>query len=87
MVMQCALAGGDFSDVEPYEAEDIIDEDSVDDDDDPYVDRARTWGVSLELLRKRLTWKQRWRAVRATSSLSVRGTEVGPYELRVKQID
>ena len=44
MVMQCALAGGDFSGVEPYEAEDIIDSDTLDENDNPYVDRTRNLG-------------------------------------------
>ncbi len=87
MVMQCALAGGDFSGVEPYEAEDLIDLDSIDENDDPYVDRARNLGgqsgESEEEAYLETTLAGGARYVVVVGA----GTETGPYELRVKQID
>ena len=87
MVMQCALAGGDFSGVEAYEADDIIDVDSMDENDDPYVDRARNLGgqtgESEEEAFMETTLAGGSRYVIVVGA----GTETGSYELRVKQVD
>ena len=87
MVMQCSLAGGDFSEVDPYEAEDFIDSDTLDENDDPYVDRTRNLGGqsgdSEEEAYLETTLAGGARYVIVVGA----GTETGPYELRVKQID
>ena len=87
MVMQCALAGGDFSGVEPYEAEDIIDSDTLDENDNPYVDRTRNLGGksgdSEEEAYLETTLAGGARYVIVVGA----GTETGTYELRVKEID
>jgi len=87
MVMQCALAGGDFADVEAYEAADLIDVDSMDENDDPYVDRTRNLGGqsgdSQEEAYLETTLAGGARYVIVVGA----GSETGPYELRVKQID
>jgi hypothetical protein len=87
MVMQCALAGGDFSGVDPYEAEDIIDSDTLDENDDPYVDRTRNLGGqsgdSEEEAYLETTLSGGAKYVIVVGA----GTETGPYELRVTQID
>ena len=83
MVMQCALAGGDFSEVEPYEAEDIIDSDTLDENDNPYVDRTRNLGGksgdSEEEAYLETTLAGGARYVIVVGA----GTETGTYELRV----
>lgn len=87
MVMQCSLAGGDFSDVDPYEAEDLIDSDTLDENDNPYVDRTRNLGGQSgdseeeAYLETSLAGGARYVIVVGA------GTETGPYELRVQQID
>ncbi len=87
MVMQCTQAGGDWSAVEPYEAEDLFDEDSLDANDEPYVDRVRNLGGQSgdsdeeAYLETTLTGGSKYVIVVGA------GTEEGPYELRVKQID
>jgi hypothetical protein len=87
MVMQCSMAGGDFSGVEPYQAADLIDQDSMDDNDDPYVDRTRNLGgrsgdsEEEAYLETTLAGGARYVVIVGA------GTETGPYELRVKQID
>jgi hypothetical protein len=87
MVMQCTLAGGDWESVEPYEASDFIDQDSVDSDDSPYVDRIRNLGGQSgdseeeAYLETTLTGGAKYVIVVGA------GTEEGPYELRVKQLD
>ena len=87
MVMQCTLAGGDWESVEAYEAEDIFDKDSVDSDDSPYVDRTRNLGGqsgdSDEEAYMETTLAGGAKYVIVVGA----GTEEGPYELRVKQID
>ena len=59
----------------------------MDDDDDPYVDRARNLGgksgASEEEAYMETTLAGGARYVIVVGA----GTEVGPYELRVKQID
>jgi len=87
MVMQCTLAGGDWESVEPYEAEDLFDQDSLDSNDEPYVDRVRDLGGQSgeseeeAYLETTLTGGSKYVIVVGA------GTEEGPYELRVKQID
>ncbi len=87
MVMQCTLAGGDWESVEPYEAEDLFDQDSLDANDEPYVDRIRDLGGQSgdseeeAYLETTLTGGTKYVIVVGA------GTEEGPYELRVKQID
>jgi hypothetical protein len=87
MVMQCTLAGGDWESVEPYEPSDFIDQDSVDSDDKPYVDRVRNLGGqsgdSEEEAYLETTLAGGAKYVIVVGS----GTEEGPYELRVKQLD
>ena len=87
MVMQCALAGGDFSEVEPYEAADIIDSDTMDENDNPYIDRTRNLGGrtgdSEEEAYLETTLAGGARYVIVVGA----GTETGTYELRVKEID
>ena len=87
MVMQCALAGGDFTDVEVYEAEELIDVDSIDENDDPYVDRARNLGGQSGDSEEEAFMETTVAGGRRYVIVVGAGTETGTYELRVKQID
>jgi len=87
MVMQCTLAGGVMEDFEPVVAGDIVDQDSVDEDDDPYVDRARNLGG-----RSGDEAEEAYLEVSLAGGASYvivvgAGTDTGPYELRVQQLD
>lgn len=87
MVMQCALAGGDFSGVEAYEAEDLIDSDTLDENDDPYVDRTRNLGGQSGESEEEAYLETSLAGGAKYVIVVGAGTETGPYELRVSQID
>jgi hypothetical protein len=87
MVMQCTLAGGVMEDFEPVEGDDIIDMDSMDEDDDPYVDRTRNLGGKSSDEDEE-AYMEVSLAGGATYVIVVgAGTDTGPYELRIRQLD
>ena len=87
MVMQCTLAGGDFSDVEAYGADDIIDQDTMDENDDPYVDRTRNLGGRSGGEAEEAYFETTLAGGATYVVVVGAGTETGPYELRIKEID
>jgi hypothetical protein len=85
--MQCTLAGGVMEDFEPVEGDDIIDMDSMDEDDDPYVDRTRNLGGKSSDEDEE-AYMEVSLAGGATYVIVVgAGTDTGPYELRIRQLD
>jgi len=87
MVMQCTLAGGDMASFEPVQASDVLDKDSLDDDDDPYTNRAENLGG-----RSGDEDEEAYLEVSLAGGASYvivvgAGTDTGPYELRVRQLD
>jgi hypothetical protein len=86
LVSQCTLAGGDFSDVEPYAPADFIDQDSIDLDELPYIDRRQDLGgrrhATGEEAHMVTTLSGGARYVVVVGS----GTETGPYTLTIREL-
>jgi len=87
MVMQCTLAGGVMEDFEPVEAVDVIDVDSRDDDDNPYTDRARNLGGKSGAEDEEAYLEVSLAGGASYVIVVGAGTDTGPYELRVQQLD
>jgi hypothetical protein len=87
MVMQCTLAGGVMEDFEPVDVDDIVDQDSIDEDDDPYVDRARNLGGSSGDEAEEAYLEVSLSGGASYVIVVGAGTDTGPYELRVQQLD
>jgi hypothetical protein len=87
MVQQCTMAGGVIEDFEPIDADDVIDIDSLDDNDDPTIDRVRNLG-GLSGDSDEEAYLETTVGGGAQYVIVVgAGTDTGPYEIRVRQVN